>query len=120
MHSTSKMSIPPFFPSYSYKKYNNYYKKNYQNNTHDKNNNNNNSNNKCKDTDKQKETEINIKKIKPEPANDYSNINSPLFEILGVKIYFDDILIVLILLFLYQEGIQDEYLFISLILLLLS
>lgn len=43
-----------------------------------------------------------------------------LFEIFGLKIYFDDVLIISILLFLYSEGIQDEYLFISLILLLLS
>ncbi len=43
-----------------------------------------------------------------------------LFEIFGLKIYFDDLLIVLILLFLYEEGIQDQYLFISLVLLLLS
>lgn len=46
--------------------------------------------------------------------------NEVLFEIFGLKIYFDDVLIICILLFLYQEGIQDEYLFISLILLLLS
>lgn len=43
-----------------------------------------------------------------------------LFEIFGLKIYFDDVLILCILLFLYQEGIQDQYLFIALILLLLS
>lgn len=43
-----------------------------------------------------------------------------LFEVLGIKFYFDDILLICILLFLIQEGIHDEYLFISLILLLLS
>lgn len=46
--------------------------------------------------------------------------NNCLFEIFGFKIYFDDVLILCILLFLYKEGIQDEYLFIALILLLLS
>ncbi len=46
--------------------------------------------------------------------------DAPLFEILGIKLYFDDILLICILFFLYQEGIQDEYLFIALILLLLS
>lgn len=45
---------------------------------------------------------------------------SVLFEIFGIKIYFDDVLILCILLFLYQENIHDEYLFIALILLLLS
>lgn len=54
-----------------------------------------------------------------EPNNNDDN-NEVLFEILGLKIYFDDVLIICILLFLYQEGIHDEYLFIALILLLLS
>ncbi len=48
------------------------------------------------------------------------NTDKELFELFGIKIYLDDLLIICILLFLYQEGIQDEYLFISLILLLLS
>lgn len=43
-----------------------------------------------------------------------------LFEIFGLKIYFDDVLLVCILLFLYEEGIRDNCLFIALILLLLS
>lgn len=43
-----------------------------------------------------------------------------LFEIFGINIYFDDLLIICILFFLYKEGIQDEYLFIALILLLLN
>ena len=48
------------------------------------------------------------------------NPNEVIFEIFGLKVYLDDLLIICILLFLYQEGIQDEYLFICLILLLLS
>jgi len=52
--------------------------------------------------------------------NETRSTNDILFEIFGLKIYFDDILLVCILLFLCQEGIQDEYLFICLILLLLS
>jgi hypothetical protein len=43
-----------------------------------------------------------------------------LFEIMGLKIYFDDLLLICIIFFLYQEGIKDQYLFIALILLLLS
>ena len=42
------------------------------------------------------------------------------FEILGIKLYFDDILLICLIFFLYNEGIQDQSLFISLILLLLS
>lgn len=46
--------------------------------------------------------------------------NENFFEILGIKLYYDDILIVCILYFLYSEGVKDEWLFISLILILLS
>ena len=42
-----------------------------------------------------------------------------LFELFGINIYFDDVLILSILMFLYQEKIQDEFLFIALILLLI-
>lgn len=42
------------------------------------------------------------------------------FEIFGLKLHFDDILIICILFFLYQEDVKDTYLYISLILLLLS
>lgn len=41
-----------------------------------------------------------------------------LFELFGLKIYTDDILILALLYFLYTEGIKDDYLFIILILLL--
>ena len=42
------------------------------------------------------------------------------FEILGIKLYSDDILLLYLIFFLYKEGVQDEYLFIALIMLLLS
>lgn len=42
------------------------------------------------------------------------------FEILGLKLYFDDVLIICLLYFLYTEGVQDQELFICLILLLIS
>ena len=50
----------------------------------------------------------------------FFNTNEPIFEIFGLKIFFDDILIICILFFLYEEGIKDEYLFIALIFLLLN
>lgn len=65
-------------------------------------------------------------------SNDFSNSNSkqkklPLepddeyfFEIFGLKLYFDDVLLICLLFFLYEEGVKDQELFISLILLLLS
>lgn len=46
--------------------------------------------------------------------------NSPIFEIFGIKLFFDDILLICLIFFLYNEGVKDQSLFISLILLLLS
>lgn len=51
---------------------------------------------------------------------DRSQENSALLEVFGIKLFFDDILILCLIFFLYSEGIKDEMLFISLILLLLS
>lgn len=50
----------------------------------------------------------------------FNDIEEPIFEILGIQLYLDDIIILGLLFFLYQEGVQDEMLFIALILLLLS
>jgi len=41
-------------------------------------------------------------------------------ELLGFKLYFDDVLILCLLFFLYTENIKDEGLFIALILLLIT
>lgn len=46
--------------------------------------------------------------------------NIDYFEIFGLKLYFDDILLICIIFFLYNEGVKDQGLFIALILLLLS
>lgn len=46
--------------------------------------------------------------------------DQPFFELFGIQLYFDDILLVCLIFFLYQEGVKDQFLFISLILLLLS
>ena len=73
---------------------------------------------------------INTKKNSTTSNNSSSTVNdnskSPdkdnqvLINILGIDLYSDDILILCILFFLYMEGIKDEMLFISLILLLLT
>ena len=42
------------------------------------------------------------------------------FEIFGLKLYFDDILLICLIFFLYKEDVHDEMLFIALVLLLLS
>lgn len=49
-----------------------------------------------------------------------SNLEEPVLEILGMNLYLDDLIIIGLLFFLYTEGVQDEILFIILILLLLS
>ena len=42
------------------------------------------------------------------------------FDLFGIHLYFDDILLICLILFLYNEGVKDEGLFIALILLLLT
>ena len=49
-----------------------------------------------------------------------SNDSDYFFEIFGLKLYFDDVLIICILFFLYTEEVHDEELFLCLILLLIS
>ena len=50
----------------------------------------------------------------------FNGVDEPIFEILGMELYLDDILIVGLIIFLYKEGVQDEMLFIILIMLLLN
>ena len=42
------------------------------------------------------------------------------FELFGLKLYYDDLLLIGLIFFLYKEDVKDQYLFFSLILLLLS
>ena len=53
--------------------------------------------------------------------NDFKNdFENHFIEILGLRLYFDDILLISLIFFLYEENIHDQLLFICLILLLLS
>ena len=52
--------------------------------------------------------------------NSKSNNDNYFFELFGLKLYFDDVLLICLIFFLYDEGVRDNELFISLILLLLS
>lgn len=54
------------------------------------------------------------------PNNDEKIKDNVMFELLGIKLYQDDIILICLIFFLYNEGIKDEFLFIALILLLLS
>lgn len=49
--------------------------------------------------------------------NDFEN---NFIELFGIRLYFDDLLLICLIWFLYNEGVKDNLLFISLILLLLS
>ncbi len=55
-----------------------------------------------------------------EKSKDNKNSSEEYFEILGLKLHFDDLLIIALLFFLYKEEVKDTYLYIALILLLLS
>ena len=46
--------------------------------------------------------------------------DKPIIEILGISLYLDDIIILALLFFLYQEGVKDYMLYLALIMLLLS
>lgn len=59
------------------------------------------------------------------PSNSCSQDRSfqdvqPIFNLMGINVYFDDVLIICILFFLYNEGVNDPYLFLVLVLLLMS
>lgn len=56
----------------------------------------------------------------PNINKDSKNEYAPLFNILGISIHFDDLLLICVIFFLYNEKIEDNYLLLSLVLLLLS
>ena len=60
--------------------------------------------------------------LKPEkPSLQNSKPNSPVWlDLFGIKLYFDDVLILSLLFFLYKEEVKDEGLFLALVLLLIS
>ena len=55
--------------------------------------------------------------LSPKPAKSPDPVWLDLF---GIKLYFDDVLILSLLFFLYKEEVKDESLFLALILLLIS
>lgn len=48
------------------------------------------------------------------------NDDRPVFNLFGIRLYFDDLLLLALIYFLYAEDVHDPELFIALILLLLS
>lgn len=64
---------------------------------------------------------LKIEKDKNTDNNEENNRDDrEFFEIFGIRLYFDDILILCLLYFLYKEDVHDEMLFLALILLLIS
>ena len=70
-------------------------------------------------SNKQTSNNVHNKAVK-EKASENTEASEAFFEIFGLKLYFDDILIMCILFFLYNEKVHDDELFICLILLLLT
>ena len=58
--------------------------------------------------------------LKPENKENRQADDLPVFEIFGINLYSDDLLILGLLFFLYSEKIYDEELFIILVLLLIA
>lgn len=50
----------------------------------------------------------------------FTNIESPLFDLFGIKLFLDDIIIIGLLIFLYTEQVDDQLLYIALFLLLIG
>lgn len=59
-------------------------------------------------------------KLDLDVKNNRQSKDSPVFEIFGIKLHNDDLLILGLLFFLYSEQVHDEELFLVLLLLLLS
>ena len=53
-------------------------------------------------------------------SNNSKSTSSPFLNILGISLYFDDVLLICLILFLCNEKITDDYLLLALILLLLD
>jgi len=60
------------------------------------------------------------KEITNPPPKTVKHNDSIWFELFGIKLYFDDVLILSLLFFLYKEEVKDEGLFLALVMLLIS
>ena len=71
-------------------------------------------------TDRNKNSITDSQKISNTINHNKNSNNSPVFEIFGIKLYTDDLIIIGLLFVLYQENVKDEILYIILFLLLFS
>jgi len=56
----------------------------------------------------------------PKSPKSSTSLQPVWFDLFGIKLYFDDVLILSLLFFLYKEEVKDEGLFLALVLLLIS
>ena len=98
------------FSRYPFPFYNNYYNRTryYQNNNINLNKN------------EKIESNTNTRNILSSKSNLSSQNENVWLDIFGIKLYFDDVLILSLLFFLYKEEVKDEGLFLALVLLLIS
>ena len=76
-----------------------------------------------KDKENKNETFIENKEEKSSITNSRNISNTtdkPIFEILGIKLYLDDLIIIGVMYFLYQQNVHDEMLYLILFMLLFS
>ena len=118
----------PFFrfpySNYYYPYYNNYLKNNQKNFYINKQETNNKNDRSTYSEKKKKKKSYKYNSFGPvsfiNPFAEPFDENEPVLEILGLKLYLDDLIILGLLFLLYKEEVQDEMLFLALILLLLS
>lgn len=67
-----------------------------------------------------KEDNFNSTNKSTDSVNKNFSNNNDCFEIFGIKLYYDDALLISLIFILFKEGVEDTELFIALILLLLS
>ena len=89
-----------------YKKYNNYYKNNYSNE---------NTATNCKDNTQNNSITNSNQISNTINCQNYSNYDEPIWEIFGINIYLDDLIILGLLFFLYQQNVDDQMLYIILL-----
>ena len=132
--------FPPFFTPYNYSYYNYYYNMNNHKKRETISKQNEIKNNSITNNENISNT-INNENTSQENRNLFSNLfnfspisigplyfnpsaisdNSiPVFEMFGIKLFLDDVIIICLLIFLYQEQVKDEMLYIILFLLLFS
>lgn len=102
MFNSPYFNYPPKFLNYNYKYYNNYLTKN------------------SSTLNSLSNKHINQTNFQNNNSQKESTNYTEYIDIFGIKLQFDDILLILLIYFLYTDGIKDMYLFFILVLLLLT